>query len=820
MLRNVAAALLVMLAARIAHADVTTDHPRIYVGLGELPALRAELPVDPDFILMQEWMDRRIQYQDAAPMVAGSYPTIIMTDAAFVAMVLPDDDAYANEARIYLATLAGFVPDAENDVFVTRNRLLALAIGYDWLYDVLSPAERTATRDAIFAFTTSLQGLLDEPNFVAGASRWANVVSLAGALSIANDDPRLDATLDVVLANWREGYNPVLEVVGDGGGHHMAWMYGPAYSGFEAPLMWRTAWTEDEPWVADFLADSAYFPIYGANGAYRLPPIEDCFADTIYPGTLGQMALSSSIYANPHAEAFYQELGAAFVDPPLSQPPDLWLRLVTRADAPEPAPIDELPLTRLFPGSGFLVTRDTWSRPDATTIVFKASPFYSIGHHQRDEGSIFIDYRGPLLVDAGQYDGSGSDDHYRNFYSRSVAHNTLLVQWPEEDDPLNGFVPDGGQEVRFSQAHDTIGIAGEFALDGIVGHSDADACVWARSDTADTYNTEKLTTYTRDVLEIRRPDGATHPAVLVLDRATLPEARTSSLLWHFAANAEVDVENGRITAQGADQSALHPALSGGRIRLDLLRPAAPSIVSFSGDERWTVNGVAHPPAVDDLLSPYWGRVQVSPAAPELAPVWSTLIRVGDAELEAETLAPIDIAGDDWIGARLGDTIFAIAAPTTSTITLPDGAPLVDGCIAGLEADAFIDVVVGDGDAVQVQANADGVAVYDPSEGGDSSTGATGDGTGDPSEGGSATADVTGDPTSTMTGLTGATGDDTSGVAIDDVSGDSDCSCTTSPRGRWLAIAWPMLVLLARRRRYPGGGCTGATSPGIGSSTSP
>lgn len=99
-----------MLTARIAHADVTAEHPRIYVGAAQLPALRVDLPADPDFILMQEWMDRRILYQDAAPMLAGSYPTTIMTDAAFVAMMLPDDDAYANEARIYLSTIADFVP--------------------------------------------------------------------------------------------------------------------------------------------------------------------------------------------------------------------------------------------------------------------------------------------------------------------------------------------------------------------------------------------------------------------------------------------------------------------------------------------------------------------------------------------------------------------------------------------------------------------------------------------------------------------------------------------------------------------------------------
>lgn len=795
-----------LLQASAAHAEVTTERPRIYLTLAAMPTLQAELPADPGFILMKEWMDRRIKYKDAAPMIAGNYPNVLMTEAAFVAAMLPAEPAYTAEARGYLLAIAAIAPDPKGNLTATRDRLLALAIGHDWLHGVLSAGERTTVRDAIVAHEQSLGTLLSDPNFVSGPSRWANVVALAGAVSIAGDDARLDATLADVLDNWRNGYNPALEVIGAGGGHHMGWMYGPAYSGYEAPLMWRTASTDAESWVPGFLADAAYFPLYAANGAYQVPPIEDCFGNTIATGALGQIALSSALFGDPYAEAFYRELDTAFVDPPLLQPPDLWLRLITRAGAPEPAPIADLPLTRVFPGSGFLVTRDDWSRPDATTIVFKASPFYSIGHHQRDEGSLYIDYRGPLLVDAGQYDGSGGNDHYRNFYSRSVAHNTLLVQWPEEKPPIAGFLADGGQEVRISQGQNVEQIAGEYALKGIVGHSDADACVWARSDTADTYRSEKLTAYTRDILEVRRPGQAAHPAVYVLDRATLPEVRTASVLWHFAANAEVDVENGRIWAEGADQSAVHPALSGGRIRLDLLRPAAPQIDLFTGADRWLVNGVDHPPLpMEDLLSPYWGRVEVS--TDELAPVWSTLIRVGDAELNDDMLEPTDVGGDDWVGARLGDTLFAIAAPTTTALTLPAGAPLVDGCIAGLAPGGVVDVVVGDGKAVQVQANADGVAVYVPAaEGGDSTstgdgtTGASGDGTGSTDPSGAPTTTLT--TTSTMTPTTtgpGSTGGDATGAPADDAQSDDGCGCI-APRGQSLAAALPMLVLLLGRRR--------------------
>lgn len=775
-----------------AAADVRTEHPRIYWTPPVLDTLRGELPDDPAFILMQEWIDRRIEQQDALPMLTGSYPNIIVATAAFVAAVLPEQTGYADEARAYLDTVAAIVPNPGGNLTATRNQLYALSLGYDWLYEVLDAGERTTLRNAIVGFTNAIAADASTGNYVSGPSRWANVVTLAGAVAIAGDDARLDDTLDTVLGRWRDGYNAVLAVAGTGGGHHMGWMYGPAYSGFEPTLMWRTASTDGETWVEDFSHDAAYFHIYASNGDRRLPMVADCFGNTIQANAMGQIAIAAGVFENPHAEAFYREL-EVLEDPPQLEPTFLWPRLITRTGAPEPADLTTLPLSRHFTGTGYLVARDDWDRASATTMVFKASPFYSSGHHQRDEGSLYLDYRGPLLTDAGAYDGSGSDDHYRNFYSRSVAHNTLLVHLEGEMMRPGGFTDDGGQQVRISEAQDVAGMMGDYRLDGMVGSSDADACVWARTDTADTYVPEKLAAYTRDVLLVRRPEGAEHPALLVVDRAEFTMPLPASIVWHFPQNAEI--EGTRIFAEGptrADKS------DGGRLAVHLLRPTDPIVTPFTDGDRWRVGDLFHPPAdEEDLLAPYWGRMEVSPAEPESATTWSTLLRVGDEALRTDETVPVDLGADDWIGARLGNTLFAVASPTTTMLALPDGDPLVDGCVAGLEPGAVIAVRVGDGAPIEIAANGDGLAVFDPTPvedpttGGDTTTSSPADSTGGGDDGGFD--DSAADESPTDPNVT-----DTSGGAS--ASNDNGgCGCRNKnepPAAAW----WLVLLVMPRRRR--------------------
>lgn len=708
-----------------ASGQVRSGHPRLYITPESLPAIQARADTDDGVAMMkdavQDYIDNLARTNSDLD-GAASHFTISIT--AFTATVTRNS-AYEAEALRQLAYLATLEPTS--NVLLTRSHVLALAVGYDWLNYLLVDPSRETQRDAVVNqivahmeyLGTDPDHYFSSPQFVSGASRWANVTAFAGALALYGEDSRVEATFDLLLNNWVSGYNPALEAIGEGGGHHMGWFYNSGYSGIEAYFMWRTASSSGEQWVADYLRDDAYFYIYAANRDLRMPVMEDSGRDLIQSGSIQQIALSTGLFANGYAETFMQELEASrYVNAYALIP-----RVITRSTAAAARPLSELPLSRFFPGSGFLISRDSWTRAEATTVVFKASPFYSAGHHQRDEGTFTIDYRGRLLTDGGHYDGGQGTafdpmrDHYQNFFSRSVAANILLVRSPNEPEFLEpGSVHDGGQEVRQSEARDVDSMRGDFALNGIVAHSEADACVWARADLSDVYYTGKLSAYTRDLLEVRRPGSSTHPAIYVLDRASLPALSDTALLWHFDQPATVNGSQISSSNEGD-----------GHIRLDILRPRAMTTMSYSGDSKWDVNGVSHPPDPASVLWPYWGRVEVIPTELSPTPTWSTLIRVGDADLVANTETPVDLGRDEWIGTRLGQTLFVVATESTSTITLPVGEPIVDGCIAGLRANGIVDVVVGADPPLRVTANADGLAVIGGVENPDTDGGARADG---------------------------------------------------------------------------------------------
>lgn len=750
--------------------EITSEHPRIYFREADVAPLRATAATNVDIQRLVTWTNNILRSEAAersTDMYVDSTASYTWVQGAAFTAVITGEQRHIDLAKRFVWRL---VPRAPTDGLVpVRNRLLGMALGFDWLFNSLTTEEKNQLASTIVAYVDSLASLLDDEAYVSGPARWTNITSLAGCLAVNGYVTDLDDTLPMILHTLRDGYTPFLDQVGVGGGHQMASYYGAGYSQIEGALMWRTASETHEQWSEAYYEQAPFFAIYAANGSYALPPLEDAGSDAIQTSTRSFISYGSGLFGNGYAETFENELNQPGNVP--VNPQELIPRIMTRATAATPRPIEELPLSRFFSGSGFLIARDSWNRQQATTIVFKASPFFSVGHHQRDEGHFVIDYLGPLLVDGGYYDGSTTTDHYRNFYARTVAHNSLIVPSATEDNPLSSrmWVNDGGQKVQAAEPQNLADThAARWAHRGMIAHSDADVCVWGKADLADTYATEKLTAYTRDLLEIRRPSGSTHPVILVVDRTQLVGARPASVLWQFG--QEATVSGSRISSSNA---------GGAQIRLDVLRPEEPAFQSFFGATKWIANGVDHPPTEQHGDWPYWGRVEVSPATDDDAPVWSTLIRIGDASLATDTMTPVNVSGTDWTAARLGNTLFVSASPTTSSIELPDGAPLVDGCIAGLEAFGHATVTIGTGAPVEVIANGEGLAVYSP--------------TGEPTDAG--TPEVDGGMTPDASGTGGAP-----------APGGCGCEVTGSvPQGRSIgailfALATVLLTLRARRRK--------------------
>ncbi|TKG96895.1 DUF4962 domain-containing protein [Puteibacter caeruleilacunae] len=96
---------------------------------------------------------------------------------------------------------------------------------------------------------------------------------------------------------------------------------------------------------------------------------------------------------------------------------------------------DDLPLTR-FNGSpyGWMVARTGWDE-NSVIAEMKINEYNFLNHQHHDAGAFQIYYKGPLALDAGAYKGSSggyNSPHNKNFFKRTIAHNSLLIYDPHE----------------------------------------------------------------------------------------------------------------------------------------------------------------------------------------------------------------------------------------------------------------------------------------------------------------------------------------------------------------------------------------------------
>ena len=117
----------------------------------------------------------------------------------------------------------------------------------------------------------------------------------------------------------------------------------------------------------------------------------------------------------------------------------------------KPMPINDLPLSRYFGTPfGWMVARTGW---DAKSVIveMKVNEYNFNNHQHMDAGAFQIFYQGTLAIDSGVYSGSDGQygsSHCKNYYWRTIAHNTLLIHDPDEDfNSKKDYGNDGGQRM-------------------------------------------------------------------------------------------------------------------------------------------------------------------------------------------------------------------------------------------------------------------------------------------------------------------------------------------------------------------------------------
>jgi heparin/heparan-sulfate lyase len=581
-----------------------------------------------------------------------------------VALRAPSDPGYGDgravrtAALVYLITgeelyLRSAAAMAENiaryhqlDRYATPEALFGLALAYDWCYSGLTPEQRAEMARAMLHQVEYLDREIwrhsDFNNHFVLEKVWPFVFT---GLALHGDvaDPRVDGYLRRGDEYLHQNLLPAANLMaGDTGGQFEG--YGYDSWGYARPLAyvleaWRTATQEDLFPVCTATRNFALWNIYG-----RRP--HDGKQEHFDDAGLGQAWGTEDAYVCLFA-ARYRDGRAQWMGDQLTREYDsaLWPILLWRDPDLAPQPPADLPTARRFEPLGWVLMRSSWE-PGATFASFQCGPFYT-GHQHLDNNAFTIHKRGLLALDSGlNAYGERVDDRYRtNYYSRTIAHNTVTVYDPNETFPGGpwasgepGAANDGGQ-LRLLNPERVQEVTPEnrWQVGRLAAYTHDDLCTYAVGDATKSYSPAKLTRFLRHFLYLP-PD-----LFIVFDRVVSTDASFRKA-WLLHTVNEPKVEGAIASITEGD----------GRLvcRTVLPEQATLSTVGGPGKECW-VDGRNWPSQEKKEWPPEAGswRLEVSPAQPATEDFFLHVLQAGGDEI-AKPEAVRLIREEDMLGVRV------------------------------------------------------------------------------------------------------------------------------------------------------------------------
>ena len=374
------------------------------------------------------------------------YEGDLIADLAF-AWTMTGDARLLESAQKQLLRLAmGSQWDSNEDIIylIPSHFLTGLALGYDWLYPVLSPEERAGVaarlgKEAEALHESILTGRVWWRNQYFQNHSHSNHCGLAlAAAALYGEDPRAVRWLDTC----RSFFKRVFEVLPSDGGS----LEGYAYAGYGAEyiliyaMISRDLIAEDytgTPWMRN----SVQYMLQGLVPARSEQEWAMTFGDAPRRGwssTAQHLFLLARLFRDPTAQWMARQIVEL---PERGLGSHGWMMLLYfDPTVPTAAPAD-FPLLHHFPEIDQVMMRSSWTDPAATLIGFKCGPFmgktlsrsakfdYGTGHAETDAGSFQIFSHGRFLAIDPLYVG----------YKLTGNYNTMLIKGTGQMGEQAGF---------------------------------------------------------------------------------------------------------------------------------------------------------------------------------------------------------------------------------------------------------------------------------------------------------------------------------------------------------------------------------------------
>lgn len=613
------------------------EHPRLYLRAAQASQLQARLK---DPTLQSTVQKLRSQAAKSAQMQ-------IEWDAL---QYLISKDRVLGRATVEVALALlkqTELPDRQDACRVTGRIMVTGAMVYDWLYALLTPAEKNAFIAELIrlAKTQECGYPPTRQGSVTGHASEAMIMRdmLSAGIAIYDEFPEM---YDLAAGRFFREHLPARNWFYNGHAYHQGDSYGAH----------RYSWDTYPLWIFDCLgAGNVYNPeqrfipylwVYTTRPDGQRLRAGDTFAHSAPRGQPWSEFVGTLFTASYYHDGFLLD---QFLRQGGGGGSELIFELLWRDTAPQPNPISALPISRYFGAPfGWMVARTGWGE-DAVIAEMKINEYNFANHQHLDAGAFQIYHRGALAIDSGLYSGSSGQygsPHCRNYYWRTIAHNALLVYDPQEQfSRTGGYGNDGGQRLPNGrseprtlaalQAPENGYRTGKVLAHGFGPDSQSPDFTLLQGDLTDAYS-KKVQQVTRSFVFFNLRNQQVPAALIVFDRVVSADPAFRKF-WLLHSLEEPKVENG-----AAIVDCTRPGEQG-RLNLDVLLPRANDLaltkVGGPGKEFWVFgtnyeNNVEPAKLERNSMETGAWRIEVSPKQAAAENLFLNVMQITDRKTSA------------------------------------------------------------------------------------------------------------------------------------------------------------------------------------------
>ena len=358
---------------------------------------------------------------------------------------LTGDKRFAERAKKELFAVAAFKDWNPSHFLDVAEMTTAVALGYDWLYDDLTPQERTTLRHAIIELGLKPGLVVYQKNnwWAAATHNWNQVCNggmTVGALAIADEEPPLAAR---IIEYGRKSIPKAMASFAPDGG----WAEGPGYWGYATEYNVFYLAALETALGTDFGLKK--LPGFSQCGDYRVESVGPTnltfnYADAgAAAGRDPQTFWLAREFNRPDYDAFERKMTG-------NQPGIFSLLWFNPQFSATSNAMDTAPLAKLFKGINVAYLRSDWKDKNAFFVGFKGGD-NKANHSHLDLGTFVMDALGQrwaLDLGGDEYNMPGYFGKQRFTYYRlkTEGHNTLTFGDAENQDtsaksPIVAFSP-------------------------------------------------------------------------------------------------------------------------------------------------------------------------------------------------------------------------------------------------------------------------------------------------------------------------------------------------------------------------------------------